>query len=128
MQHDGGGPPDQDPGGGDQATRWQSVVSAHGPADAAPTVRLRREFKGLTVRDLVADAGLDDQLPGVVRSALAHIERGNLAAAESVLPGHFAPVLDGPGRDYRHARRRFVRWIAIAALAAAAATATIKLL
>lgn len=125
MQRDGGNTPgdgmgaDTDPSLGPKAP--------HEPA-APPQVRLRREFKGLTVRDLLADAGLDDQLPGAARSALAHIERGDLVAAEAVLPGHFAPVLPGPGRDRVRRRRRRIVWITFVALAVAATTATIQLL
>jgi len=106
----------------------QRVASSADTGEPAPGIRLRREFKGLTVRDLLADAGLDAQLPGAVRSALEHVERGDLAAADRVLPGHFAPVLPGPGRGRLAARRRAARWITLAALAAAATTATIKLL
>jgi|KBSSwiStaDraftv2_1062776.scaffolds.fasta_scaffold568971_2 hypothetical protein len=128
MQQDGGNPPDDGPATGQDAAPMQRVAGSADTGGPAPGVRLRREFKGLTVRDLLADAGLDAQLPGAVRSALAHVERGDLAAADRALPGHFAPLLPGPGRDRLAARRRLARWITLAALAAAATTATIKLL
>ena len=87
-----------------------------GPVDGdapPPAVRLVREWKGPTVADLMRDE-LAARLPGTVRSALRHIERGDLAAAERELPGDFAPVLRGPG----HRRRERRLWFAICALAA----------
>jgi hypothetical protein len=70
-----------------------------GPVDAAvpaPPVRLRREWKGLTVADLLRDE-IVERLPGQVRSALHHAARGDFTAAERALPGELAPVLPGPG-------------------------------
>lgn len=88
-----------------------------------PPVALRREFKGLTVADLLRDE-IVDKLPGQARSALHHIERGDHAAAERVLPGSFAPVLSGPWRRRRE-RRLLVVLVAIAALAGAGALASL---
>lgn len=67
-------------------------------------VRLRREFKGLTVADLWRNE-IHERLPGQVRSALHHLQRGDLQAAEAALPGEFAAVLPGPGRRRRLGRR-----------------------
>ncbi len=86
--------------------------------EPAPTVRLRREFKGLTVAEL-HNGEIATYLPGQVRSALNHIERGELDAAERALPGQFANVLAGPG----HRRRNHQRFrAALAGLAVVAAT------
>ena len=100
-------------------TRLRAVA---GPLDAPeprPAVRLVREFKGPTVADLVRDE-YADRLPGRVRTAQHHLERGELASAERALPGSFVPVLEGPG----HARARLRRTLVAAVLALAfAATA-----
>jgi len=93
---------------------------------AEASVRLRREFKGLTVPDLLADQGLDEQLPGRALSALENIRRGDFAAADRDLPGAFGAVLPGPGRLAR--RRRLALWTVLCALAAAVTTATMALL
>lgn len=74
--------------------------------DAPPPVRLRREFKGLTVADLQRE-DVARLLPGVLRSALSYIEAGDYAAAERALPGQLATVHDGPGHQ-RRARRAWV--------------------
>src|SRR5262245_19313176 len=100
MQQQGEGPPDDVPPEGDPPGLGLRPGSGpgSGPGRGEPHhVRLRREYKGLTVRDLVTDLSLAQQLPGKVRSALAHVERGDYAAAEAALPGHFAAVLPGPG-------------------------------
>lgn len=76
---------------------------AHG-TDPTPPVRLHREFKGLTVADLVR-IELVEQLPGTVHKAMRELQRGDVAAAEATLPGAFAPLLDGPGRARRRWRR-----------------------
>jgi len=81
-----------------------------------PAVRLRREFKGLTVADMYREE-IVARLPGQARSALRHIERGELAAAERALPGHFATVLEGPGG--RRRRRARWGWLAVAGAAGA---------
>jgi hypothetical protein len=128
MQQDGADPPDdgQQPPAG---ASLQPVEAAASPEDPGlPQVRLRREYKGLTVRDLLADDGLDRQLPGRVLTALRHLERGDLAAADDVLPGRFGALLPGPGPWARRRRRLWVLLITVAALAAAGATATILLL
>lgn len=93
------------------------------PAELPPEVRLRREFKGLTVADL-ARADLAEQLPGQVRRALHHLQRGNFAAAEQALPGRFAPVLAGPGHR-RHRRRFAVAVMTALAVVIAAALAAL---
>lgn len=85
-------------GGG---TVLRAVDGPLGDPDPPPTVRLRREFKGLTVADLSRDH-VARRLPGQVRSALQHLERGAFAAAERALP---AAVLRGPGHGRRGARR-----------------------
>ncbi len=83
---------------------------------APPTVRLVREFKGLTVADLLRDE-IVERLPGQARHVLRQIERGDLAAAERALPGEFAPVLAGP------APKRARRWVLIAVVGLAAVAA-----
>lgn len=83
----------------------RAVAGPLGPVEPPPSTRLCREFKGLTVADL-HHAGLVEQLPGRVRSALRHLERGDFAAAERALPGEFAPVLAGPWQQRQLARRR----------------------
>ena len=126
MRQDGGPDDGDTPAGGKGLHR---VVAPAAPEDAElPLIRLRREYKGLTVRDLLADQGLDSQLPGRVRSALAHLERGDLAAADRDLPGRFGSVLRHPGLWATRRRRLLVLAITLAALAAAGATATILLL
>lgn len=90
--------------------------------EPAPTVRLRREFKGLTVADL-HHGEIAASLPGQVRSALDHIDRGELDAAERALPGQFANVLVGPGHRRRN-HRRFVTVLAALAVLAVAAVAS----
>jgi hypothetical protein len=86
-----------------------------GVHEPVPAIRLRREFKGLTVADLHRDE-IVRLLPGQVRSALNHIERGELDAAERALHGQFATVLAGPG--YRR-RYRFGAFGILAVLAVA---------
>ena len=89
--------PDQPHASG--ATTGPRMRAVQGPlgggGEPPPEVRLRREFKGLTVADLGRDEILA-RLPGQVRSALRHIERGELDAAERALPGHFAKEVPGP--------------------------------
>lgn len=65
-----------------------------------PPVRLRREFKGLTVADIQQEE-VARVLPGQVRSALEWIERGDFVAAERALPGQLATVIEGPGHGRR---------------------------
>lgn len=127
MRHEGSDPPEGNAGRSVRgpAVPWGEPLRGEGAVVAAG-VRLRREFKGLTVRDLLADQGLDEQLPGRVASALENIRRCDYAAAERDLPGDFGKVLEGPNR--RCARRRFARWIVLCALAIAVATATMMLL
>ncbi len=127
MRHDGGDPPDsnEDRSKGGAGLHPNQVLR-DGSAVAEAEVKLRREFKGLTVRDLLADQGLDEMLPGRVLSALENLKRNDLRAAERALPGDFGPVLKGPGSRPR--RRRLARWIVLCALAAAFAIATMALL
>lgn len=98
------------------------LVDSTEALEPAPTVRLRREFKGLTVADL-HNGEIAACLPGQVRSALNHIERGELDAAERALPGQFANVLAGPGHRRRQ-RRRFRAVSAGLAVLVAAAVAS----
>jgi hypothetical protein len=127
---------DPAPGPGSWPLRFVGRESAAGdgrlgapgaPLEPKPPVRLHREWKGLTAADLVRDE-LVARLPGQVRSALAKIERGDLAAADDLLPEMAAPrrpgsVLVGPGAATRrwHRRRAFVRaaaWFLLAIVAA----------
>lgn len=104
------------PAGGGRAP-LRAVDGPLGPTEPPPPTRLRREFKGLTVADLHC-AELVERLPGRVRSALRHLERGDLAAAERVLPGEFAPVLQGPGHRRRRRSRRLLVVVLLALMAA----------
>ena len=94
------------------------VVAPEAP-EPAPGIRLRREFKGLTVADLHRDE-IASRLPGQARSALNHIEQGDLDAAERSLPGEFANVLAGPGYRRRHRYRTFAIVAMLAVLAGSA--------
>ncbi len=98
-------------------------MAADDEDQARRCVRLRREFKSLSVADLLADRGLDEELPGRALSALSALERGDLAAAEAALPGSFGRLVPGPFAQRR--RGRLVRWIVLSLLAAAAVGATI---
>ena len=96
----------------------------HGPvhgSEARPSVRLVREWKGLTVADLLRDE-IVERLPGRVQSALEHIERGDFAGAERALPGEFSSVLPGPGHG-RSQRRLLAAFVTVSAVFAAAALA-----
>jgi hypothetical protein len=87
--------------------------------ERAPPVRLRREFKGLTVADLHRDE-VASRLPGQVRSALNDIERGDFDAAERALPGEFVSVLAGPGYHRRYRWREFAIVAVLAVLTGSA--------
>jgi len=81
---------------------------------SAPAVNLLREYKGLTVADLLRDE-IVDRLPGQVRTAVHHLQQGDYAAAERALPGEFtvgesAPMLRGPGSE-RRTSHRLVFWL-----------------
>lgn len=97
-------------------------VVRDGAPEQPPAIRLRREFKGLTVADLHREE-IARRLPGQARSALEHIESGDLDAAERALPGHFARVLQGPGHRRRHRYRTFAV-VAVLAVLSGAALAT----
>jgi hypothetical protein len=84
--------------------RLTAVPRSRAAEEPPPAVRLRREFKGLTVADLLRDE-IVDRLPGQVRSACRHIENLDFAAAERQLPSAWAPVLPGPWRPRRE------RWV-----------------
>lgn len=86
-----------------------------GRPPAAPPVRLLREFKGLTVADLLRDE-LADRLPGQVRSALSAMEQGDWRTAEQAMPGAFAPVLPGPGHATPSPRPRVLLLAVVGAL------------
>lgn len=107
-------------GDGSAAEGWLRAVQGplHGH-EPVPTVRLRREWKGLCAADLLR-LDLVERLPGQVRSALRHIEQGNLAAAERALPGEFAPLLPGPGSGRGGGVHQMVVGIVIAVAMAAA--------
>lgn len=127
------GPEDNDSdseGGRDHGTgpaRPQFRVVPHAP-DAAPRpgigpVHLLREYKGLTVADLLRDE-IVDHLPGQVRTALHHIQRGDFAAADRALPGDFPPVLQGPRRG-TPSRLPLLSWLLLTAVFAAVALASL---
>jgi hypothetical protein len=82
----------------------------------APEVRLHREFKGLTVADLMR-LEIAERLPGQVQRALRQIQNGEFAAADDSLPGAFPPIHAGPGSH--RVRRRGV-WLVVAVLGLAA--------
>lgn len=96
----------------------QGPLAGHEPP---PPIHLWREFKGLTVSDLMRD-DLVARLPGQVRTALHHLERGDLRAADAALPGEFAPVLPGPGH------RRPARWLALTIVGLLAVAAALGLI
>lgn len=103
-----------DDGSDDRGGAKPRLRAVDGPVRGStppPPVRLVREFKGLTVADLLRDE-LVERLPGQVRSALRHAERGDWEAAERALPGEFAPVLAGPGH-HRRSRRPWVFVLAV---------------
>lgn len=99
----------------------QRVSGPLGRAEPPPDVHLHREFKGLTVADLLRHEVVD-RLPGQVRSALHHLQRGDLQAAERAMPGEFAPILPGPGHR-RAERLAMVFWLSILAVVTAAVAA-----
>jgi hypothetical protein len=104
----------EDDGGADRGGTKPRLRAVDGPVHGSvppPAVRLVREFKGLTVADLLRD-DLVERLPGQVRSALHHAERGDWRAAEQALPGEFAPLLVGPG----HGRGRLRPWVLVLAV------------
>jgi len=109
----------EDRGDGESQASRPRLFALPGPVAGGappPPVRLVREFKGLTVADMTRE-DLVAKLPGQVRTALRHLEAGDLAAAERALPGRFAQVLVGPG----HRRRsRRLGWVAIVVVMAVA--------
>ncbi len=101
--------------------RLRAVRGPLAAPEPPPAVRLVREWKGPTVDDLLRDEYVE-RLPGAVHSALRHLERGDLAAADRALPGRFPPILAGPG--HARDRRRAVLLLAIVAALAAIAFAS----
>ena len=107
--------------GEQQPSRLRRV---EGPIDgnpAPPSVRLVREWKGLTVADLLRDEILE-RLPGQARAVQRHIERGDYAAADRELPGDVARLLPWPRREPAR-RRLLVALVALAAVLCASAAA-----
>lgn len=102
--------------------RLRAVSGPLSPAEPRPAVRLWREWKGWTVADLWRDE-IADRLPGQVRSALRHAQRGDWQRADAALPGEIATVLPGP-RAARGPHRLLIAAVAIAAVLAAIALAT----
>lgn len=103
----GSGPGPDDVAGSPDSGSRVTLRRVEGPIAAAggpPPVQLLREYKGLTVADLGRDE-IVERLPGQVRTALHHLQRGDVAAAERALPGEFCPLLNGPG-----SQRRSRRW------------------
>jgi len=85
---------------------------------AAP-VRLRREFKGPTVREPAVDEAAVSRLPGRMRCVLAAIERGDLLAAERVLDTVTGRMFAGPWQQQRRQRRWWLLAVIVLALAGA---------
>lgn len=83
---------------------------ACGPADP---VRLVREWKGPTVGEVLRDDQLSAALPGRAVRALSAISRGELAAADAALPGHFERVLVGPWRHQQRSRHLLLLVLAL---------------
>ncbi len=121
-----GGPEDPPSGtGADDERRPTTLRRVEGPIEVVggpPPISLLREYKGLTVADLLR-ADIVDRLPGQVRTAMHHLPRGALAAAERSLPGEFAPLLPGPGAA-RRTPSRFVIWVLVTAVLLAATLAS----
>lgn len=107
---------------GSAEPRLRAVRGPLAPPEPRPPVHLWREWKGLTVADLLRDE-VAGKLPGQVMSALRHAQRGDWQRADAALPGEFAPVLPGP-RSARGSHRWLVVILAIAAVMAAVALAT----
>lgn len=116
--HDEPATPEDDRPGAGRLRAVRGPVVGHEPP---PRIRLCREWKGPTVADLLRDEYVA-RLPGQVRSALHHLERADLRAAEQALPGEFAPLLPGPAPS-RTARRLAAAAVVIAAVLAAFALA-----
>lgn len=107
---------------------WRALRGGGAPNTEA-NIRLRREFKGVTVGDLLADEDLLARLPGRVRSALGAVRSGDLERADKALPGSFdaaaetsgARVMPGPGhrRRQREASMRFLVFVLATCMLAA---------
>lgn len=93
------------------------IDGANAPAGQGFEVRLHREFKGLTVADLMRSE-IAERLPGQVQRALRQIQNGAFAAADEALPGAFPPIFAGPG-SARAGRRG--PWLLVTALLVGAA-------
>jgi len=112
----GGGGPDGPDG---PRFRLRKVAGPVAGSEPAPEVRLHREFKGLTVADLMR-LEIAERLPGQVQKALRQIQHGQFAAADDALPGAFPPIFAGPGS---RRRRRSGAWLVVALLGASVAAA-----
>lgn len=121
--HDDSGRPGEADGTAPSRLRVVSGPAvAADPAEPVAEIRIRREFKGLTVADLHREE-IASRLPGQVRSALQNLENGDVPAAEQAMPGEFANVLVGPGHRRRNRWRAFVI-VGIVAVAAGSAIAS----
>ncbi len=96
-------------GGGGDRPRLRAVAGPLSEVPAPPPVRLVREYKGLTVADMMRDE-IVDRLPSQARRMLHCVQRGDYEGAERALPGEFAAVLQGP-RGARAAGWRFWLWL-----------------
>jgi hypothetical protein len=97
-------------------SKHRSLLRVEGSGTAKPSFReveLRREFKGPRVQDLLRPGGISELLPGRAVHALAATLRGDLRAAEELLPGTFARVLPGP---WQRARGRHLFLLLVALL------------
>lgn len=103
--------------------RWQALRGGGAPNMDAE-VRLWREFKGVSVDELLQQEELLQRLPGRARSALAALRRGDVAGAEAELPGSFlgaARIVPGPGhhRERRAATLRLLVFVLTTGMLAA---------
>jgi hypothetical protein len=118
----GDGQDANDAGGGElpASGRLRAVQGPLHGHEPMPSVRLVREWKGLCAADLLR-LELAERLPGQVRSALRHLEAGDLAAADRALPELGARLLPGPGSRRPQRRHRVVALILVVVAVATAA-------